>query len=585
MSLRIQCPSCQRQFTVDKELKGRTVECGSCAKQFVVDEDAIVPERDRYFPGDIKRPGLKHYGVARDPADTAPEVDFARAAYSDTATAADVIPPTPGRLVAGVAGILLLVTYLVVLVFGSNGEGVFSDVDQGKRILLSGFVALMGLALVCYGGIRRRKQSLMSGIALAVATVVFTVILPPGGAPRAPEEGGANRLTSPEAPIEAPDRMSAEEARKAMSYDPIQRAIDAFGQESVWALWSPRMGQHFRYQIQRFLQRKTGSAARPAFYPRGGGGLLVIEGISLKMPELVSLVERFADVEEVYEDLRVLRIEVKGENLVEPSSELESKLNNRESESFIVLNRKELEHIDIDRVKDAAQRLSTVEPTRFRSEIGGRLLELLEEDTDREFRSTICKAIMVWSSPGDGAEDVVTGLARELLARNEEIPKGMIEFLVGRQAPGVVPLLKVLWEKSPLDWETEVMAMGSAMETVILPSINSSDPALQRSAFLVLRRVGTEISLPVLRKALETVGKNPDIGLLVERAIEAIENPVLPPGTAPEPEVAPLEEPELAPEPEVESIVEPELAPEPEVESIVNPQLAPEPEGEPVNKE
>ncbi len=585
MSLRIQCPSCQRQFTVDKELKGRTVECGSCAKQFVVDEDAIVPERDRYFPGDIKRPGLKHYGVARDPADTAPEVDFARAAYSDTATAADVIPPTPGRLVAGVAGILLLVTYLVVLVFGSNGEGVFSDVDQGKRILLSGFVALMGLALVCYGGIRRRKQSLMSGIALAVATVVFTVILPPGGAPRAPEEGGANRLTSPEAPIEAPDRMSAEEARKAMSYDPIQRAIDAFGQESVWALWSPRMGQHFRYQIQRFLQRKTGSATRPAFYPRGGGGLLVIEGISLKMPELVSLVERFADVEEVYEDLRVLRIEVKGENLVEPSSELESKLNNRESESFIVLNRKELEHIDIDRVKDAAQRLSTVEPTRFRSEIGGRLLELLEEDTDREFRSTICKAIMVWSSPGDGAEDVVTGLARELLARNEEIPKGMIEFLVGRQAPGVVPLLKVLWEKSPLDWETEVMAMGSAMETVILPSINSSDPALQRSAFLVLRRVGTEISLPVLRKALETVGKNPDIGLLVERAIEAIENPVLPPGTAPEPEVAPLEEPELAPEPEVESIVEPELAPEPEVESIVNPQLAPEPEGEPVNKE
>ncbi|MAT46446.1 MAG: hypothetical protein CMO35_03330, partial [Verrucomicrobiaceae bacterium] len=172
MSLRIQCPSCQRQFTVDTELKGRTVECGSCAKQFVVDEDAIVPERDRYFPGDIKRPGLKHYGVARDPEDTAPEVDFARAAYSDTATAADVIPPTPGRLVAGVAGILLLVTYLVVLVFGSNGEGVFSDVDQGKRILLSGFVALMGLALVCYGGIRRRKQSLMSGIALAVATVV-----------------------------------------------------------------------------------------------------------------------------------------------------------------------------------------------------------------------------------------------------------------------------------------------------------------------------------------------------------------------------------------------------------------------------
>ena len=106
-----------------------------------------------------------------------------------------------------------------------------------------------------------------------------------------------------------------------------------------------------------------------------------------------------------------------------------------------------------------------------------------------------------------------------------------------------------------------------------------------RSALLVLRRVGTKISLPMLRKGLETVGENPDIGLLVERAIEAIENPVLPPGTAPEPEVAPLEEPELAPEPEVESIVEPELAPEPKVESIVKPQLAPEPDVEPINQE
>ena len=97
MTLRIQCPACQRQFTVDEELKSRTVECGSCEKQFVVDEDAIVSERDRYFPGDIKKPGLKHYGAGRSPVDPAPEVEFATATYSESATAADVIPPTPGR--------------------------------------------------------------------------------------------------------------------------------------------------------------------------------------------------------------------------------------------------------------------------------------------------------------------------------------------------------------------------------------------------------------------------------------------------------------------------------------------------------
>ena len=106
----------------------------------MVDEDAIVPERDRYFPGDIKKPGLEHYGAGRSPADPIPEVQFTTATYSENATAADVIPPTPGRTVAGVTGTLILVSYLVILVFGSMGNGVFSDMEIEKRILLSGSI-------------------------------------------------------------------------------------------------------------------------------------------------------------------------------------------------------------------------------------------------------------------------------------------------------------------------------------------------------------------------------------------------------------------------------------------------------------
>ncbi len=548
MTLRIQCPACQRQFSVDEELKGRTVECGSCEKQFVVDKDALVPERERYYPGDIKKPGLKQYGNALAPGESAPLVDFATATYNESATAADVIPPTPARTVAGVIGTLLLVTYLVILVFGSMRGGVFSDMDTGKRILLSGFVSMVGLSLVLCGGLRQRRKASLVGVALALGVLLLTVILPQGGLPvESPSAGRSAPLRR--ASVEAvPVRLSEDEARKAMAYSPIERAIDSFGQESVWALWASQMRQHFRYQIQRYLQRKTGAAVRPAFYPRGEGGLIVIEGVSINMPELVEIVERFSDVEEVYEDLRVLRIVVKGEHLVEPSSELEGKLNNRASEAFIVLNQEELEHIDIDRVKDAAQRLSTIEPTRFRSEIGNRLVELLEEEADTEFRSVICKAIMVWSLPGDGAEVAVVRLVEDLLGRNEEVSKSMIEFLIGRGTTGLVPLLKVLWEEDPLDWESEVIAMGSEMEAVILPSIRSEKPAVQRSAFLILRRVGTEASLPVLRKALDTVEEGSDIGPLIERAIEGIENPAPVTGVAPEPEVEPLSDPEPGPE-------------------------------------
>jgi hypothetical protein len=217
-------------------------------------------------------------------------------------------------------------------------------------------------------------------------------------------------------------------------------------------------------------------------------------------------------------------------------------------------------------VKDAAQRLSTVEPSRFRSEIARRLVGLLDEDADTEFRSAICKAIMVWSVPEDGSEPAVIRLVEDLIGKSEEVPKSMIEFLIGRRTPGGIPFLKTLWKEDPLDWESEVISMGSQMETVILPCINDENPAAQRSALLILRRVGTEASLPVLRKTLETTGENSDMKLLIERAIEEIENPASVSQPAPEPEVEPLSEPEPAPapEPEVEPLSEPEPAPAPE---------------------
>ena len=554
MSLRIQCPACQRQFTVNEDLRGRTVECGSCEKQFVVDEESIVNERDRYFPGDIKKPGLAHYGVAPAPSESANQVDFATAMYSQTASAADVIPPAPGRTIAGVAGMGVLLLYLIVVVFGWMGQGFFGEMETPKRILLSGFVVAIGLLLVFSGGARRQKQTILGGIAVAVAALGLSVFMPAGDP--IVRTTASFRLAPVEKSGEDPasGRMSEAEARIAMTYAPIERAIGVYGLESVWALWAPKMGQHFRYQIQRYLQRKTGAPARPAFYAREQGGLLVIEGVSIKMPELISLVERFANVEEVYEDLRVVKIEVKGENLVEPSSELEAKLNNRGSESFIVLNRKELEHIDIDRVKDAAQRLSTVEPTRFRSEIAARFVELLDEDSDTDFRSTICKAIMVWSSPGDGAEKAVVLLVSDLLASGESVSRSMVEFLVDRRSSGLVPLLKQLWIQAPLNWEGEVIAMGSEMESVIVPSINSSNRACQRSALLILRRVGTEASLPLLQRSLESSDRDSDVVLLLERAIEAIESRRGEPAKAPEPEVQSLVPPETVPVPGTEPL-------------------------------
>ncbi|NIP98061.1 MAG: hypothetical protein GWO24_33400, partial [Akkermansiaceae bacterium] len=155
MTLSIQCPACQRQFKVSDKLKGRTVECGACEKQFVVDDDVIVVQRDRYFPGDIKKPGLDHYGRAPSPDGPPPVVRFATASYDDHATAADVIPASPQRMFASTLGVLLQVIFAVVLLFGSQENGILKDMEHEKRIILSGFVVVMGAALIFYGSFRR----------------------------------------------------------------------------------------------------------------------------------------------------------------------------------------------------------------------------------------------------------------------------------------------------------------------------------------------------------------------------------------------------------------------------------------------
>ena len=562
MSVRIQCPACQRQFQVSEELKGRTVECGACEKRFVVDQDAIVQERERYFPGDIKKPGLKYYGNAPAAGSSAPAVEFETATYNESATAADVIPPAPGRAVAGVTGTIVLVLYLVLLIFGLQSDGALSEMERGKRIILSAFVAAVGLLLIFYAGIRRRKQAALAGMGLSAAVVVFAVVAP-GGAPR---QADASPVVSPPpiaTPEVAPVRMSDQEAMKAMAYDPVQRAIGSFGQEAVWALWAPEARHHFRYQIQRYLQRKTGVSKRPAVYARGAGCLLVLENVDLKLPEIMEFVERFAQVEDVYEDLRVLRIAVIGENLVEPSTELEARLNDDTHGDFIELNRQELDHINIDRVKDAAQRLSTVEPSRFRPEISGKLIELLEEDTDTDFRATVCEALAIWSLPGEGAESTAARIAQRLVAEKQEVPKSMVELLIDRKAPELVTLLRFLWKDDPLEWESEVIAAGSQMESVVIDYIGSENRILRRSAFNILRRVGTEESVPALREALEGVGEEKDLKGLIQRAIEAIENPE---GALDEPVADPPGSP--APGSETESAPAPSPVPDPEPEDI-----------------
>ena len=93
--------------------------------------------------------------------------------------------------------------------------------------------------------------------------------------------------------------------------------------------------------------------------------------------------------------------------------------------------------------------------------------------------------------------------------------------MVGREAVEVIPILEALWKKKPTDWENIVISVGSGAETAIAGYVSDDDPAVQRSALDILRRIGTRASLPALKAAREGT-TNSDLQLRIDRAADAI---------------------------------------------------------------
>ena len=395
-----------------------------------------------------------------------------------------------------------------------------------NRVFLSSFAVVVGAALIIYGGFHRKKESFLTALVLGALVIVLAVVLPVPTTMKTGDGGEPARPRDPVRPGGPEQTLTEAEVLERVGYTPVQSAIDNVGAEAVVALWAPTMRERFKVQIQPFLHRTTGTPERPSLYRRGPGWLIVLEGTTLGLSEVEALVNRFGSVDEAYPNIRLLKIVVEGERLLDVTPELRRKLTDIDHPAFYARNQSELEHINLDRVEEAANRLADVEPLRFRPQISQRLVELVQEDADSEFKGSICRALLVWALPDDGSEKVVSRVAKDLLIKDQELPRSMIEFLIARKSADIADILEILWRRSPNEWEATVVDLGSAAETFAARHLADEDKAVRQSTVRILRRVGTSASLPALRKALQEVGAGGDDSWrgLLEGAIKAIES-------------------------------------------------------------
>ncbi|MDP0489821.1 MAG: hypothetical protein Q7Q71_02075 [Verrucomicrobiota bacterium JB023] len=513
MILRIECPSCQQAFEVSEELKGRTVECGACEHRFQV-TDAVLAKRtqERYFPDEIKKNAdLSRFGRA--PVSSAP-VEFRTAAYQDAPPPVHVGPvPLANHFAAGI-GFLILVLTACFLFFGS-GESLdapLTDVEKPQRMILGGFLGVIGSGLLIWGLMRNRLLAVViSVLGLAgISALVWTTDVY-----RSPEYKGpfTEREVEPTREIErgavptslydiADDDLTFENVMEIIRWEAsIQPDLVSMGESNLAVIWIRRMDEHLQMQLRNYFQQSLPLSERPVFNGRGPGGIFILKGQSLDLEEVATVASKVGDVIDIFAELRVVGVNLDGTVFNEADSDTMRKLEDPSEEAFYTLNFNELAHIDRERVRNAVGRLSRAEPVRMRSDITRRLVALLSENLDAEFSGDVAEALKVWSEPGDGADDFVVDQGNQLLLEGRDLPMGIVRFLSDRQTPTAMPLLISVWQKDPGKYQAYLEEFGSAIESFIWPYLESRELPILRSSVSILGAVGSKESVPYLQEA------------------------------------------------------------------------------------
>ena len=274
-----------------------------------------------------------------------------------------------------------------------------------------------------------------------------------------------------------------------------------------------------RYLVQDYILRSTHADSSSHFYPRDGGNyLFVVTGVTQTLQELADVAALLGKTEKIYPELSVIEVSVRNEIFVEGPME---KLSNKNDPAFYDLNKRELDSIDLDRIKRAVQRLAEAEPKIYRIDITRRLIALLLEDSV-DFKKNCCRALAVWSEKPGPAGEAALKVVKKIHAAKDPVPPEIMDLIVKEKNVEVIPILDELWVQDSMTWESIYGSFGSPIEATVVRRMSTVTGFVRYSAIRLLGRVGGADSLPVL--AAVAPGSDPELKVLLEQARKAIEN-------------------------------------------------------------
>jgi len=525
--LPIRCPGCGQRFKVGLELKDRMVECGTCEHRFRVNDEVVVRQK-KFYPGERRDTSLERF--SRVPKGTPLPSNFQTIQYSPDPVQSDVQPASPVRLVFGFVAVAAVVIVALILAFGGSPGGMLDGAAQSKRLALAGFTALIAAIFLIAANPRARMQAIFGAIVSAALLLSLPFIFTEGNKPVEAAEG----LDGESSPGNHGGDKSFPSAgenidglKNEIGCEPLEREIakladnPATAGRSAAGVWLREVREYQKRQIESYIERVTGADPDSShMYPRTGGYLMVVSGVTEDLAELARLCERFGEVKRIIDPLRVIEVTVDDRKFVEGDFK---KLTDREDPAYYELNRRELESIDLERAKNAVIRLAEAEPRLYRTDIIRRMQQLLKEADPQttlggELQAGIGRALMVWGQEGDGSEAVVRKALEKISAT--EVPESLVKFLSIRKDVEAIPFVDALWVVDLTKWEELYGDFGPAIEDKVLAHFSNGTLSMKRSAARLLAKNGTAKSLPVLEAA--RANADPELGVLIDKALAAI---------------------------------------------------------------
>lgn len=529
MNLQIQCPKCTKRFTVHEDLTGKTVECGACDHRFPVKSNSQMVDHPKFYPGEHRKDEFLNR-LGKD-ATAGGEGDIKKSAGPTYAPQVDAImPASAGQNIAICGGIVLIILYSLIFFVGSNKAGIFQDVTMDQRLILGGFVSLLGGGLIISGAKNWRIRATLIAIVLIAGLFAMIVMKPVHLTPTGGDVGAGGLGKKDDVEV----ALDESEIKARVGFRGMQRKVDAMleeygaeGTEYVVGIFIEDLSGREFHEIEKYLAKTLSIPPSEGVgrYPRNGekDSLLVISGVQLDFDTVVRKCDPRLGRATTYPEFRLIDLKLSATLFSEPSKDLLKKLTDPEHPAFFSNNLNELTALDPTRVQDAVTRLANVRPgieLQHEDQIVPEFIRILSSEEDPIFLSDLGKALRIWAGNRKACVDIVTRKISQRIEDNAVVPESLIDYLTDNEAEETLAIVDRLWAKAPEVWTNQYEALGSAGEIRLIYHVEESPIHLKRAAAIVLAKTGTSKALPALEK-LKASGDE-EAKILAQKAIDAI---------------------------------------------------------------